>query len=265
MILHFRARHFAARHFQSTYAASGHSLLANDILSASYVSTPNIYQPGTILADDVLSASYVTKPTQLKQLHAPLANDVTSPSYVTTPAVQQRNGLLANDIVSSSYVTKPTVLPVGGLLANDIVSTSYVTTPTLVIAGISPPIPVPIPPAHGGAGGAGYTGSKKHRERLAEVVEAAYRKALKIEPEVAEAIRAAIPSDSQRKSAQVSARRLRRPDFRRLAGDLGAVRDLLERVERIARAVQIQAAMDALIAYEVALEEDDMEVLLLAA
>jgi hypothetical protein len=134
-----------------------HACLANDVSSASSVTTAAITQVHTPLANDVLSASSVTKPvvrqlrddllandvksnssvTQpaVKQLQGLLANDVSSASSVTRPAVQQRQTLLANDVLSASSVTQPAVKSLQGLLANDVLSASSVSQPAAGIVG----------------------------------------------------------------------------------------------------------------------------------
>lgn len=129
---------------------------------------------------------------------------------------------------------------------------------------VAPPVPIvpEIPPAHGG--GARYH-TPAMRQRLSELVEQAYRQALKLdEREVVEAIEQATERRKERVERR-EAQRLRQEDFERLTGDVAALRALLERIERVSRRVRMQEAFDALLRYEIAIEEDDMEVLLLMA
>jgi hypothetical protein len=105
-------------------------LLANDVSSASSVSTPALGQVHALLANDVASASGVSIPT-LRQVHGLLANDVASASSVSAPALGQVHGLLADDVASASSVTNPALGQVHGLLADDVVSASSVSVPAL--------------------------------------------------------------------------------------------------------------------------------------
>ena len=105
-------------------------LLANDVSSASSVTTPALGQVHALNAADVASASSVSAPA-LGQVHGLLANDVASASSVTTPAIMLVTPLLAEDVVSASSVGTPSIGQVHVLLANDIASASQVSTPSL--------------------------------------------------------------------------------------------------------------------------------------
>jgi hypothetical protein len=108
----------------------GHALLANDVSSASSVTTPAVAQTHSLLANDVASASSVTTPA-LTQVHVLNAADVASASSVSNPALAEVNVLTADDVSSASSVTTPTVGQIHALLADDVASASNVTAPVL--------------------------------------------------------------------------------------------------------------------------------------
>ncbi len=109
--------------------SSEHTLLADDVESASEVTTPAVGQVHALLADDTQSTSEVTAPT-LGQVHAILADDTESASEVSAPAIGQAHPLLADDVESTSEVTSPVVGQAHILLASDAESASEVTSPT---------------------------------------------------------------------------------------------------------------------------------------
>ena len=97
---------------------------------------------------------------------------------------------------------------------------------------------------------------KESERRLRDAIEVAYNRALRIEPEAARRIEAAVPDRRAALSAP-----LRRADFRALARDLDAVRGMLASIM-----VREAAAEDRLEMLAVqAAEEDDIEALLLMA
>jgi hypothetical protein len=108
----------------------GHALLANDVSSASSVTTPAVAQTHSLLANDVASASSVTTPA-LTQVHVLNAADVASASSVSNPALAEVNVLTADDVSSASSVTTPALGQIHALLAADVASASTVTTPTV--------------------------------------------------------------------------------------------------------------------------------------
>jgi hypothetical protein len=63
------------------------ALLANDVTSASSVTSPVLGQGVALLADDVISASFVSQPTAAEGGVALVAEDVTSASFVSTPVM----------------------------------------------------------------------------------------------------------------------------------------------------------------------------------
>jgi hypothetical protein len=107
-----------------------HALLANDVSSSSSVSVPGLGQVHVLLANDVSSASSVTAPA-LTQVVALLADDVSAASSVTEPAIGQIHVLGAEDVVSSSSVTAPTIGQLHVLLADDVLSSSSVGVPSV--------------------------------------------------------------------------------------------------------------------------------------
>jgi hypothetical protein len=131
-------------------------LLANDVASASSVSTPAIGQVHVILANDVASASTVSVPA-VGQVHALLANDVASASSVSVPALALVTALLANDVASASSVSAPAIGQTHALNASDVASASSVTAPAL-----SEGVVAPAPQATYGGGGF-RLGKKKKR------------------------------------------------------------------------------------------------------
>ena len=120
--------------YKAAPAATGDTLLADDVESASEVSTPTLVQVHAILANDVESASSVSVPT-LAQVHNILGDDVQSTSEVSTPPLAQAHNTLADDVESTSEVSSPALAQVHILFANDAESASELTTPTLVDSG----------------------------------------------------------------------------------------------------------------------------------
>ena len=115
-------------------AASGSTdtLLANDIESASEVTSPAIGQIHALLATSVQSLSNVGTPT-ITQLHALLATSVQSLSEVGAPTLSQlgTDVLLAASIESASQVSTPALTQLHALLATSIESLSEVSNPVL--------------------------------------------------------------------------------------------------------------------------------------
>jgi hypothetical protein len=112
--------------------ASADELLANDVASASSVTSPALGQIHALTANDVASASSVSA-TALTQIHALTADDVVSASNVSVPALTQAHALSADDVSSASSVTEPAVTDVpstvNNLLAEDVASASSVSDP----------------------------------------------------------------------------------------------------------------------------------------
>jgi hypothetical protein len=104
-------------------------LLANDVESASEVTTSAVGQKHVILANDVQSTSEVSVPTLAEAAHVLLANDVESASEVSAPAAGQKHALLADDVESASEVSGPALGGKHALLADDVESASEVTAP----------------------------------------------------------------------------------------------------------------------------------------
>ncbi len=107
-----------------------HALLADDVQSTSEVTAPSVGQDHQLLADDVESASEVTAPT-LAETHILNATDVESASEVTAPSIGQEHAILADDVESASEVTVPSVGQEHALLATSVESASEVTAPVL--------------------------------------------------------------------------------------------------------------------------------------
>jgi len=107
-------------------------LLANDVESASEVSSPSLGQVHALNATDVQSTSSVTT-AALGQIHVLAANDIESASEVSEPALEEitEHALLANDVESASQVSVPALGQVHVLLANDVQSASEVSRPAL--------------------------------------------------------------------------------------------------------------------------------------
>ena len=119
------------------------ALTANDVESASEVSSPAIGQTHALTADDVEAASEVTSPA-VGQVHALTADDVESASEVTEPEIGQVHALLANDVASASEVSAPSLGQVHALTADDVESASEVSSPALDAEGEEPePEPEP--------------------------------------------------------------------------------------------------------------------------
>ena len=114
----------------ATPPSTGHDLLAEDVESASEVSTPAIGQVHAITADDVEAASEISVPA-VGQEHALTATSVESASEVTSPAVGQEHALTAASIESASEVSIPAVGQEHGLTATSVQSTSELTVPDI--------------------------------------------------------------------------------------------------------------------------------------
>lgn len=110
------------------------ALLANDVSSASSVTSPAIGQAHALAANDVASASSVGSPV-IGQVHALAANDIASTSSVTAPAIGLVVALAADDVASASAVSVPAVGQAHALLAGHGSSGSSVGAPALAIAG----------------------------------------------------------------------------------------------------------------------------------
>jgi len=109
-----------------------HALTSTDVESASEVTSPSLAETQALLAEDVESASEVSAPA-LAERHNLAAVDVESASEVTTPAVGQKHALTAGDVESASEVTSPAISTDGtdGLLAEDVESASQVSVPVI--------------------------------------------------------------------------------------------------------------------------------------
>lgn len=112
--------------------APSDDLLADDIESASEVTTPAVGQTHALAADDVQSTSELTTPA-ITQTHALSADDIESDVEFTAPALASdgSHALLADDIESASEVTTPTLAQTHVLLAVDVESVSSVSAPVL--------------------------------------------------------------------------------------------------------------------------------------
>lgn len=112
------------------------NLLADDVESASEVTTPAIGQEHVLTADDVESNSEVSSPV-ITQIHDLLADDVESASEVSSPVLAQVHQLLADDVESNSEVTTPSLAQVHQLFADDVESNSEVSSPVITTSGVN--------------------------------------------------------------------------------------------------------------------------------
>jgi hypothetical protein len=107
-------------------------LLADDLQSASQVSTPLSRGTNILLAEDLQSASQVSTPVAVVVVPM-LAEDLQSASQVSKPVLFEDtiNELLAEDLQSASQVSKPVLFEdtINELLAEDLQSASQVSTP----------------------------------------------------------------------------------------------------------------------------------------
>jgi len=111
-------------------SSSVDDLLANDVESASEVTTPTLGQVQALTSVDVSSLSEVGAPS-VGQSHSINAADVQSVSEVGTPSISQTSALTANDVQSTSEVTNPSVSQAHSLLSSDIESLAEVENPSL--------------------------------------------------------------------------------------------------------------------------------------
>ncbi len=105
-------------------------LLADDVESASEVSSPAIEQEHDLTPTNVESASELSAPA-LGQEHDLSATNVESASEVSTPALSESHVLLAEDVESSSETSAPAIGQDHQLLADDAESASEASTPDL--------------------------------------------------------------------------------------------------------------------------------------
>lgn len=128
----------SASEVSSPVVGQTHSLGADDVQSTSEVSAPTLVAvAGTddLLADDVQSSSETSSPS-VGQEHALAAGDVESQSEVSSPAIGQVHDLASNDTESNSEISEPSVGQEHNLLATSVESASEVTEPNLVsVAG----------------------------------------------------------------------------------------------------------------------------------
>lgn len=105
---------------------------AEDLTGTQVITVNAASGEDALLADDVESASEVTTPV-LGQTHVLNATDAQSLSQVDSPAVGQEHDLLADDVESASELSSPVLAELSGdnLLADDVESTSEVTTPAI--------------------------------------------------------------------------------------------------------------------------------------
>lgn len=185
-------------------------------------------------ADDVESASDVSSPA-IGQVHALLANDVQSASNVSAPSIGQVHALLANDVESVSQVSAPALAETSedALLANDIESATEVSTPTLTI--VVAPVEVEAPELGGGRIVA--TTKADNRSTATQFSRERYR-----------ALRAAMAAEER---AKEHARSFRRKKDRKIAGEaVREVADVLEAARRnaddIAEVSELRAVADLL-------------------
>ncbi len=120
----------SASELTSPVIGQEHVLLADNVESANEVTTPALGQEHVLLADNVESASEVTSPA-LAESHILLADSVESASEVTSPALGQEHNLLADSVESASEVTSPAIGQEHSLLADDVESASELTSPAL--------------------------------------------------------------------------------------------------------------------------------------
>lgn len=111
-------------------AGADHALLADDLESATEVSTPAVGQTHGLLADDLESAVEVSTPA-VGQLHALLADDLESAAEVSTPSVGQLHALLADDVEVVVEVSSPALAIIHNLLADDLETATELSTPTI--------------------------------------------------------------------------------------------------------------------------------------
>lgn len=106
------------------------NLLADNISSATTVSTPSASQVVDCLADNISSATTVSTP-DVGQIHNIDAGNIQSASTVSTPAIAQEHVLLADNIQSATTVSVPDVNEVTALLADNVSAATAVSTPAL--------------------------------------------------------------------------------------------------------------------------------------
>lgn len=104
------------------------ALLADDVSSATSVSSPTVGQEHSLNATDVSSAAAVSSPA-VGQEHALTATGVSSATSVSSPAIAITIPLLAEDLSSATSVSSPAVGQEHGLLADDLASTTSVSAP----------------------------------------------------------------------------------------------------------------------------------------
>jgi putative methionine-R-sulfoxide reductase with GAF domain len=112
-------------------ASSEDVLNANDVESASNVSSPVITQEHVITATSVETTSE-TLTVDLSEIHVLSGTSVESASELTTPIVAEgAHTLTANDVESASQVLTVTLGQEHGLTSTDVESASELTTPAI--------------------------------------------------------------------------------------------------------------------------------------
>jgi len=120
----------SASELTSPVVGQEHDLLADDVESASEITAPTVGQEHGLLADDVQSTTELTAPV-LSESNILLADDVESSTELTSPSIGQEHDLTVTSVESASELTSPSVGQEHGLLADDIESASELTNPTL--------------------------------------------------------------------------------------------------------------------------------------
>lgn len=122
----------------STPAIAGeHALLADNLESSSDTTTPAIAGEHALLADDLESEPSVTTPTATEDISSDIltADDLESASQESTPAIGQEHALFADDLESAANVTTPLSAGENTLLADNLQSDPLISNRPLVGQG----------------------------------------------------------------------------------------------------------------------------------
>ena len=120
----------SASQLSTPAAATEYDFLADDLQSASQLSTPSVGQTHVLTADDLQSASQLSTPTAATEYDF-LADDLRSASQLSTPSAGQTHVLTADDLQSASQLSTPVLAGTHVLTADDLQSASQLSTPAV--------------------------------------------------------------------------------------------------------------------------------------
>lgn len=117
--------------FKVTEAAGGSDVLtADDLQSATQLSTPEVGQEHALLADNLQAASQLSTPAA-GQEQALTADDLQTSTQLSTPAASQAHTLTADDLQAATQVSTPAVGQEHVLTADELQANTQLSTPVV--------------------------------------------------------------------------------------------------------------------------------------